>query len=345
MGVALTELLLIKEIDLDFLKGKVLVVDAPMWLYQFLSSIRQRDGSLLTDSKGNVTSHLMGLMSRISNLTQQSIKLAFVFDGEAPKLKKLTLEKRKEIKLEAEKKFEKAKEKADEELMKKYAARTSRLTDEMIKEAKKLVEAFGLPVIDAPSEAEAQASLVVKNNDAYAIATNDADALLFEATRIARNVNMAGKKKKANKLSFETINPDLIVLEDNLRHLGINQEQLIALAMLIGTDYNMGGVKGIGPKTALKLVKKHENNFDALFEEAKWDENFEFEWEEVFDLIKNIPVDKKYELKWKEADEDKIMRILIDEHDFSEERVISQLEGLVKNKQNRNQKGLGEFFG
>ncbi len=345
MGVALTELLLIKEIDLDFLKGKVLVVDAPMWLYQFLSSIRQRDGSLLTDSKGNVTSHLMGLMSRISNLTQQSIKLAFVFDGEAPKLKKLTLEKRKEIKLEAEKKFEKAKEKADEELMKKYAARTSRLTDEMIEEAKKLVEAFGLPVIDAPSEAEAQASLVVKNNDAYAIATNDADALLFEATRIARNVNMAGKKKKANKLSFETINPDLIVLEDNLRHLGINQEQLIALAMLIGTDYNMGGVKGIGPKTALKLVKKHENNFDALFEEAKWDENFEFEWEEVFDLIKNIPVDKKYELKWKEADEDKIMRILIDEHDFSEERVISQLEGLVKNKQNRNQKGLGEFFG
>ena len=345
MGVALTELLLIKEIDLEFLKNKTLVVDAPMWLYQFLSSIRQRDGSLLTDSKGNVTSHLMGLMSRISNLTQQNIKLAFVFDGEPPKLKKLTLEKRKEIKIEAEKKFEKAKEKADEELMKKYAAMTSRLTDEMIEEAQKLVEAFGLPVIEAPSEAEAQASLVVKNGDAFAIGTNDADALLFEATRIARNVNMAGKKKKMNKLSFETVNPDLIVLEDNLKHLGINQEQLIALAMLIGTDYNMGGVKGIGPKTALKLVKKHENNFDALFEEAKWDENFEFEWEEVFDLIKNIPVDKKYELKWKEADEDKIMRILIDEHDFSEERVISQLEGLVKNKQNRNQKGLGEFFG
>ena len=344
MGVALTELLLIKEIDLEFLKNKTLIVDAPMWLYQFLSSIRQRDGSLSTDSKGNVTSHLMGLMSRISNLTQQNIKLAFVFDGEPPKLKKLTLEKRKEIKIEAEKKFEKAKEKADEELMKKYAARTSRLTDEMIEEAQKLVEAFGLPVIEAPSEAEAQASLVVKNGDAFAIGTNDADALLFEATRIARNVNMAGKKKKMNKLSFETVNPDLIVLEDNLKHLGINQEQLIALAMLIGTDYNMGGVKGIGPKIALKMVKKHENNFNVLFKEAKWDENFEFSWEEVFNLIKNIPVDDKYELNWKDVDEDKIMNLLVDRHDFSEERVRSQIESLIKQNKG-SQKGLGEFFG
>jgi len=345
MGVALTELLLIKEIDLDFLQNKVLVVDAPMWLYQFLSSIRQRDGSLLTDSKGNVTSHLMGLMSRISNLTQQNIKLAFVFDGEPPKLKKLTLEKRKEIKIEAEKKFEKAREKADEELMKKYAARTSRLTDEMIEEAQKLVEAFGLPVIEAPSEAEAQASLIVKKGNAFAIATNDADALLFEATRLVRNVNMAGKKKRMNKLSFETINPDLIELEANLKHLGINQNQLIALAMLIGTDYNIGGIKGIGPKTALKMVKEYKNNFDAVFIEAKWSEFFEFSWEEVFDLIKNIPVDEDYELKWEDVDEDKIIKLLVNEHDFSEERVRNHIEGLVNIRQKGNQKGLGEFFG
>src|SRR3989338_8328753 len=244
MGVALTELLLIKEIGLDFLSNKILAVDAPMWLYQFLSSIRQRDGSLLTDSKGKVTSHLMGLIGRISNLTQQNIKLAFVFDGEPPKLKRLTLDKRKEIKIEAEKKLEKAKEKEDLELMKKYAARTSRLTNEMIGEAKKLVEAFGLPVIEAPSEAEAQASLIVKNGDAFAIATNDADALLFEAPRIVRNLNLAGKKKRKDKLSYETINPDIIDLKDNLHHLEIKQEQLIALAMLIGTDYNSGGIKG-----------------------------------------------------------------------------------------------------
>ena len=345
MGVALTELLLIKEIELEFLQNKTLVVDAPMWLYQFLSSIRQRDGTLLMDSKGNVTSHLTGLLARVSNLIQHNIKLAFVFDGEPPKLKHFTLEKRKEIKLEAEKKFKQAKEKADEELMKKYAARTSRLTAEMIDEAKNLIDAFGLPVIDAPSEAEAQASLIVKNGDAFALATNDADALLFEAPRVVRNLNMAGKKKRKDKLSYDVINPDLIVLEENLKHLGIKQEQLIALAMLIGTDYNSGGIKGIGPKTALKLVKEYKTDFDTLFRDAKWSDFFDFPWQEVFDLIKNIPVNEKYHLKWEEINEEKIMKLLVDGHDFSEERVRNQIEVLVKEKHKKSQKGLGEFFG
>jgi len=299
-------------------------------LYQFLSSIRQRDGSLLTDSKGNVTSHLMGLLTRVSNLTQQDIKLAFVFDGEAPKLKHMTLEKRKEIKLEAQKKFEKAKEKEDLELMKKYAARTSRLTDEMIDEAKKLIEGFGLPV---------------KNEDAFALATNDADAMLFEAPKIVRNLNMAGKKKRKDKLSYETITPDLIDLHENLKHLQINQEQLIALAMLIGTDYNSGGIKGIGPKTALKMAKEYGNNFEALFNNAKWNDFFDFSWKEVFELIKNMPVDNDYNLKWTDVDQEKIVKLLVDKHDFSEERVKNQIEGLVKNKKQKNQKGLGEFFG
>ena len=345
MGVALTELLLIKEIDLDFLRNKVLVVDSSMWLYQFLSSIRQRDGTLLMDSKGKVTSHLMGLFSRVSNLVENDVKLAFVFDGESPKLKHMTLEKRKGIKIEAEKKFEKAKEKEDFELMKKYASRTSRLTPEMVDEAKKLVGAFGLPVVEAPSEAEAQASYIVKNNDAFALATNDADALLFEAPRVIRNLNMAGKKKKMNTLSYEIINPDLIILDENLKHLNINQDQLIALAILIGTDYNSGGIKGIGPKTALKLVQKHHTNFEALFNEAKWQEHFDFPWQEAFELFKHMPVDKNYRLEWSGINEDKMIKILVDEHDFSEERIKSQIGNLVKQNKKKVQKGLGEFFG
>ena len=324
MGVALTELLVMKNIDIASLRGKTLVVDSPMWLYQFLSSIRQRDGSLLTDSKGQVTSHLMGMFSRISNLMQQDIKMAFVFDGTPPMLKRLTLEKRKEIKIEAQKKFDSAKERADEEMMKKYAARTSRLTKEMIEEAKKLVDAFGLPVIEAPTEAEAQASLITRNNDAFALATSDADALLFGSPRIIRNLNMAGKRKKTSSLAFETISPDIISLQENLEHLQINQEQLIALAMLIGTDYNIGGIKGVGPRNAIKLVKKHGNDFETLFNETKWKDFFEFEWKEVFDLIGNMPVNKDYKLEWGKIDEDKIKKVLM-AHDFSEERINMQL--------------------
>ena len=153
------------------------------------------------------------------------------------------------------------------------------------------------------------------------------------------------KKKRKDKLSYDIIGPDLIDLHENLKHLGINQEQLIALAMLIGTDYNAGGIKGIGPKTALKLVKEYGTNFEALFNEVKWDDFFEFSWHEVFDLIKNIPTNENYHLKWTDVDKEKIMSLLVDNHDFSEERVRNQIEGLVKEKHKKNQKGLGEFFG
>ena len=82
-----------------------------------------------------------------------------------------------------------------------------------------------------------------------------------------------------------------------------------------------------------------------MFKEAKWNDFFEFSWEEVFDLFKNIPVTNDYELNWKDVDEEKIMNLLVDKHDFSEERVKSQIEGLTKTKQKASQKGLGEFFG
>src|SRR3989338_1620909 len=158
MGVALTELLVKKDISIEQLRGKILAVDSPMWLYQFISSIRQRDGTLLMDSHGKVTSHLVGLLSRISNLLQHDIKLAFVFDGEPPALKKKVLQERRRIKEEAEKKYQEALKMEDQESMRKYASMTSRLSREMVAEAKELVRAFGMPVVEAPSEAEGQAA-------------------------------------------------------------------------------------------------------------------------------------------------------------------------------------------
>lgn len=344
MGIALTELLVMKEVELNELTGKVFAVDAPMWLYQFLSSIRQRDGTLLMDSKGNVTSHLMGIFTRVTNLISKNIKLAFVFDGKAPELKLKTTEKRKEIKLEAEREYEKAKEKKDTEAMKKYAARTSRLTQEMIEESKKLIQALGLPIIEAPSEAEAQASYIAKKGKAFAIATNDADALMFGAPKLVRNLSIVGKKKKAATLSYETVKPEIVDLSENLNNLGIDQNQLITLAMLIGTDYNVGGIKGIGPKNALKLVKKYKTDFDALFVETKWSENFDFPWTDVYHLIKNISVTDNFHLEWEKINVEKIKKLLVDEHDFSEERVNTTLEKLSTNTTEKQQKGLGEFF-
>ncbi|HLC65991.1 MAG TPA: flap endonuclease-1 [Candidatus Nanoarchaeia archaeon] len=344
MGLAIKEILTYKEIEIEDLKGKIVAVDTFNLLYQFLTTIRGRDGGLLTDSKGQVTSHLVGLFSRSARLMKSGLKLAFVFDGEPPELKRHTREKRAEIKREAMKEYKKAVEEEDTEMMKRYASRTSILTSEMIEDAKSLIEAMGMPVIQAPSEGEAQAAFIAKKGDAYAVVSQDFDSLLHGASKLVRNLSITGKRKVAGTLSYQDVKPELFSLTENLNHLGIDQDQMIAMAVLIGTDYNVGGIKGIGPKKALELVKRHKKNFDELFEEAKWNGYFDFPWREVFDTIKKMPVTSSYKLEWKAPDIDEVKELLVKKHDFSEERVEKTLSDLKVEKTKRQQKGLGEFI-
>jgi len=343
MGIAFRDIITAREIAIEDLKGKVLAVDSYNVLYQFLTTIRARDGTVLMDSKGNVTSHLVGLFNRTTKLMSEGLKLAFVFDGKPPKLKEKEKERRANLKLEAAKEYEKAKAEEDIEGMKKYAARTSKLDKNMVEEAKKLIEALGLPIIQAPSEGEAQAAYMAKNNMAYAVVSQDFDSLLSGASKLVRNLSIAGKRKKANQLDYETVKPEIIDLAENLNNLGIDNDQLIALGMLIGTDYNIGGIKGIGPKTALKLVKEYGKDFNSLFKKAEWGKFFKEEWIEVFNLIRNMEVTDNFELEWKQLDNDKIVKLLVEKHDFSEERVNSALEKLEKEKESKQQTGLGKW--
>lgn len=343
MGVKIFELIQSKEIELDSLAGKTLAVDSSLFLYQFLSSIRQRDGALLMDSKGRVTSHLSGLFHRSVNLMERGIGLIFVFDGKPPELKSQVKMQREAAKKEAEAKYKIAMEKEDVAEMKKYASRTTRLSKEMVEEAKELVAALGLPVVEAPSEGEAQAAHLVKKGKAYAVASQDADALMFGAPRLVRNLAISGRRKKTKALGFQTINPELIELQDVLNTLGMDNDQLIALSMLIGTDYNPGGIKGIGQKNGVKLVKKHGKDFDKLFEEVKWEGSFDFPWTEVYYAIKNIKVKEDPSLKTKPLDRSKIVHLLVDEHEFSADRVNRALDKLLRVKQKKEQKGLSDW--
>ena len=343
MGVAFKDLIISEEIKLDDLKNKVIILDAYNVLYQFLTTIRGMDGTPLKDSKGNTTSHLVGLFSRTTSLMQKGIKPAFVFDGKPPELKQKVHEQRNALKIEAEKKFLEAKERMDVEEMKEYAARTSRLSKDMVEEAKKLVSLLGIPSIQAPSEGEAQAAYMVKEGNGFAVGSQDFDSLIHGATKLVRNLSISGRRKRGKTAAYDTVKPELIDLSENLNNFGIDQNQLIALAMMIGTDYNPGGIKGIGPKNALKLVKQYKTDFDALFKEVKWNDFFDFEWTEVYYLIKKIPVTDDYELKWENADNEAIFKFLVDEHDFSEERVKSTLEKLKKGSAGKQQKSLGDF--
>jgi len=342
MGVAFKDIIPGKEITIEHLNGKILVVDSFNLLYQFLSSIRARDGSLLMDSKGNVTSHLVGLFSRVTNFMSAGIKLVFVFDGKAPDLKQKEREKRKSMKIEAQKEYEKAKEEENVDLMKKYASRTSILNEQMIEDAKKLISYLGLPVVQAPSEGEAQAAHIVKKENFFGVVSQDYDSLLYATPNLIRNLSIAGKRKIADKLSYITVNPEIINITDVLNEIGLDQDQLIVMAILIGTDYNNGGIKGIGPKNALKLVKEYKRNFDKLFEDVKWKDFFDFDWKDVFNLFKNMPVTDNYKIQWNNISKEKLKEFLL-EHDFSEERINSTLEKLEKHQESKKQRSLADF--
>ena len=339
MGVKITDIVEKRKISFDELKNKKIAVDFSNAAYQFLTSIRQRDGTPLMDSKGNITSHLQGILSRSANLIAQGVKLVYVMDGKPPELKLKTQEQRYASKNIAQEKFEAAKEEGDEELMLKYSKQFTKLTREMVEESKELIEALGIPIIHAPSEADAQIAYCCKQGDVWAAATTDFDTLLHGSPRMVTNLTVSQKRKTAT--GFIKTNPDLIILDEALNNLEITQDQLIALGMLVGTDYHPG-IKGIGPKKAIKIVKELETP-EKIFKEHPLEDQ---DWKEVFELFKNMEIKKDYNLEWKTPNKEKLIEILVKKHEFSEDRIMSTLNKLTGGnvKVTADQKGLGSWM-
>lgn len=343
MGIKLKDLVAAQPVTLDGLAGKTLAIDAFNMLYQFLTTIRQRDGSLLTDSRGNITSHLNGLFYRCTKFMEHGLRLVFVFDGTPPAIKASERGRRAALKQEARERYDEARRAGDLESMRKFASRTSILTDDMLAESRKLLSALGLPVIQAPSEGEAQAAHLARKGDAFAVVSQDFDSLLFGAPRVVRNLSLEGRRKHANRLQYDIVKPELITLSEVLNSCGIDQDQLIAAALLIGTDYNPGGIPGIGPKNAIRLVKQYRD-LDQLFQKVEWSKHSSVSWKEVFDTIRHMPVTDEGTIAWKPPDADRITALLVGEHDFAADRVGQRLKKFKEQHEARRQQGLQQWF-
>jgi len=315
-------------VRLEDLSGKSIAVDAYNALYQFLAIIRQPDGTPLKDTAGRVTSHLSGLLYRTSNLVEMGIKPIYVFDGTPPVLKEVEIKRRMKAKKEALIKYEQALKEGKIEEARMYAQATSRLKDYMAEDSKKLLDFMGIPWVQAPSEGEAQAAHLVKRGDADYCASQDYDSLLFGAPKLVRNVTISGRRKLPSKNVFIEVVPEVVELENVLKECGIAYEQLIDIGILIGTDFNPEGVKGLGPKTALKLVKEHgslENSLPHL-------KNVEFpvEPQRIREIFLNPRVTDNYKIEWKEPDVEGVVGFICRERDFSEDRVRKALEKMQR---------------
>ena len=327
MGVKLKDIVEPDTITFNDLEGRVVSIDAFNTLYQFLSTIRQRDGRPLSDENGNITSHLSGILYRNSAMVEKGIKPIYIFDGKAPELKSETQAKRREVRKEAEEIFKKALKEGDTEKARKYAMRSSKLSPEIIESSKKLLTYMGIPYVEAKGEGEAQAAYLVANGDAYAVASQDYDCLLFGAKRVVRNLAVSSNLK----------NLEYYQLDKVLKQLNITREQLVEMGILIGTDF-CEGLKGVGAKTALKLA--HNGQLKEKLDELQ--SQSEHDLGEVKEIFLKHEVNTDYKIKWNKPDKEKIIEFLCFEHGFSQERV-SKASDKLKNLSS-SQKSLDAWF-
>jgi flap endonuclease-1 len=336
MGVDLGNLVNKRKIEMMDLSGKWIAVDAFNTLYQYLSIIRQRDGTPLMDRSGRITSHLSGLLYRTINLVEAGVKIAFVFDGDPPHLKSETLKERSQIRAKAEAAWVEAKEKGEDGF--KYAQSSSRLNQAILNDSMHLIIAMGLPVIQAPSEGEAQASYMASKGDVFATGSQDYDALLFGAPRVVRNLAITGKRKVPRKNAYVDVEPEMIILEDELSKMGITREQLVDIGIMCGTDFNPG-LPRVGPKTALKLIKEH-GDLESVFKDL--DVGIE-NYQEIRDIFLQPKAMDDYSIKMSKPNVDEIISFLTQERDFDQERVekaTMKLEEVYR----RGQRTLDQWF-
>jgi flap endonuclease-1 len=343
LGVNFKDLIPKTPVKLEDLSGKIIAIDAYNAIYQFLSSIRQPDGTPLKDSTGKITSHLSGLFYRTGNLVERGLKPVYIFDGESPALKATEIERRKQVKVQAVKEYEKAAVEGDTAKMRKYAQAATTMKDYMLDDSVKLLELMGLPWVQALGEGEAQAAHMVKRGDADYCVSQDYDSLLFGATKLLRNVTISGRRKVPGKNIYVEITPEIAELTKTLNFCKLNYEQLVDVGILIGTDFNPDGIKGLGPKTALKLIKEH-GTIEAALPHIK-NATFPVEPNKIREIFLQPKVSDNYKIEWKNPDQQGIINFLCNEKEFSEERIQKALERIdIGSKKQKNKISLEKWF-
>jgi len=320
MGCNLKDLVSPEPIELGDLSGQRVAIDVFLNSYQFITSMTGPDGKPLS-FEGKPVAHLMGFLDRATVMISEGIDPVFVFDGKPHDLKRKTLDGRRERKIEAVSRWESAVDAGDMEAAKKLGPQTAEYTPEMVQETKELFDLMGVSWVEAPMEAEGAAAVMCSRGDVAAVASQDWDTLLYGSPVMVRNLTSHGTRRFGRVMSAERI-----VLSDTLESHGITREQLVDLGIMVGTDFHPG-IKGIGPKTGLKLMKKH-GTMEAVAEARGFElpENLEG----IRSLFMEHPVGDEPLPEAQRAVEEDLRSFLQEERGFSERRMERALNRLAE---------------
>jgi len=325
--VLLTPIVHREPTTLKALANKSFAVDGNIELHQFLALIRKRDGSLFTDKEDRVTSHLIGFLTRTARLIiEYHMDLVFVFDGRFNPLKRATVEERRRVREKATREYAGAVKSGDKPKAWSKAVMTGRVTGDILGDSKRLLTIIGVPWLVAPEDAEAQASYMALKGDVWAVGGKDYDSLLFGTPRLVRYLTITGTEYLPSQNRSRKLFPEVISLESNLRLLGITREQLVDLAILVGTDFDPG-VKGIGPKKALALVRQYGTI-------EKMPEKVNMGLLDALDAVRDVFLKPKtlndYSLHQSRPSIGELVSFLVEERGFGRERIEQVAHNLVK---------------
>ena len=305
-------------------------------------AVRANDGSgpsmQLMNEAGEVTSHILGMWYRTLKFLESGIRPAYVFDGKPPVLKSGELAKRQAAKEKATKELGEAQEAGNTEDVDRFARRTVRMDKTHVEDCKRLLRLMGMPVVEAPCEAEAQCAALAKAGKVYAAASEDMDTLTFGSPRLVRKL-WASEAAKIPVLEID--------LEKALAGLELTYPQFIDVCILAGCDY-CEPIKGIAATTAYRLVKK-ENDLMAVIaslDQEKHPVPKDCDYQQVRDLFLKPEVldPETVELKWGEPDKDGLLKFLVEEKGFNAQRIESGIAKLMKARQSGQQLRMDSFF-
>lgn len=323
----------IKDNNIKSYFGRKVAIDASMSIYQFLIAVRS-DGAQLTDAEGETTSHLNGLFYRTIRILESGIKPVYVFDGKPPEMKSEELAKRAERRSEAEKSLEVAEEKGDQEGVEKFQRRIVKVTKHHNDECKRLLSLMGVPYVEAPCEAEAQCAALVKADLVYATATEDMDSLTYGSNVVLRHLTAS----EAKKLPIREIKLDRVLSE-----LEIDQKQFIDMCILLGCDY-CESCKGLGPKRAVSAIQNYKHiegiiqHKDKIPGKITIPDNWQYEEARKLFSEPEVLDSKDIALKWQPPDEEGLVKFMVEEKSFNEDRIRNGVKRILKSRQGARNK-------
>lgn len=313
----------VRDVKLKDLKGKTVAVDTMLMIYKYMIAMLNT-GNQLTRSDGKATTHLNGFVYKIRSLLVNNITPIFVIDGKPPEIKRELLSKRLELKQKADDELLALSDLDTDTLKKiKLQKRTFGPSRLVVQEVKQLVKLCGLPLIQALGEADPQCAALNITGDVYAVVSDDIDTLLFGAPRMIRRLDSKG--------GVET---DLVKL---LKGMKLSYRQFVELGVMLGCDYCIDTIKGVGPDKAYKLIREHgslSRVMSVLKDDPKYDvsDGFIKRSEEAVNYYLNVTVydPKSLNLKRKRPDKAGLINMLVNENMFSKERIDKVVDDMMK---------------